>query len=161
MCYSTGEVLPESPEASMSVTSTAVVRTHRDLDVCWKAMALVEKVYALTEAFPNWENFGLRSQISRAAVSVPANIAEGAGRATSREFAHFLSTARASLMEIDSHLEVATRLNYINREAADETYRQITDVAKMIAKLRSAVLRRNRTNHESPATNHEPLTTNH
>jgi four helix bundle protein len=117
-------------------------------------MALVETVYSLTETFPNWENFGLKSQITRAAVSVPANIAEGAGRATSRDFAHFLSNAKASLMEIDSHLEVATRLNYITREVADETYDRITDVAKMIAKLRSAVLRRNRTNHEPLATDH-------
>ena len=135
-------------------TTPNIVRSHRDLDVYWKAIALVEAVYSLSEGFPSWENFGLKSQITRAAVSVPANIAEGAGRATSRDFAHFLSNAKASLMEIDSHLEVATRLNYITREVAERTYDQVTDVAKMIAKLRSAVLRRNRTNHE-------PLTTDH
>jgi len=137
----------------MSATSI-VVRSHLDLAVYWKAIALVEAVYKLSEGFPTWENFGLRSQITRAAVSVPANIAEGAGRATSRDFAHFLSNAKSSLMEIDSHLEVATRLSYISQGIADQTYDQITDVAKMTAKLRSAVLRRNRTNHEPPTTSH-------
>lgn len=131
-----------------------VVGSHRDLEVYWKAIDLTDSVYQLSELFPRWEQFGLRSQITRAASSVPANIAEGSARSTSKEFAHFLSNARASLMEIDSHLEVAARQNYITRELANTTYRQVTNIAMMIARLRKAVLERNRTNHEPRGTNH-------
>lgn len=130
------------------------IRSHRDLDVYWKALDLVDQVYGLSESFPAWENFGLRSQLTRAAVSVPANIAEGSGRATSREFAHFLSTARASLLELDPHLEIAKRRKYITEDQAKEAMDRATEVGKMITGLRRAVLRRNRTNHEPLATNH-------
>lgn len=137
------------------------IRSHRDLGVYWKALDLVDLIYELSESFPRWKGFGLRSQITRAAMSVPANIAEGSGRATSKEFAHFLSTARASLLEIDPHLEIAKRREYISPEQADEAFQRMTEVGKMITGLRSAVLRRNRTNHEPPATNHRSLTTKH
>ena len=130
------------------------IRSHRDLDVYWKALDLVDLIYDLSESFPVWENFGLRSQLTREAVSVPANIAEGSGRATSREFAPFLSTARASLLELDPHLEIAKRRKYITSEEAANTSDRATEVGKMITGLRRAVRRRNRTNHEPLATNH-------
>jgi four helix bundle protein len=76
-------------------------------------MELVTDLYRLTASFPPVETYGLSAQIRRAAVSVPSNIAEGAARATKREFAYFLSVARGSLSEIDTQLEIARRLGYL------------------------------------------------
>jgi four helix bundle protein len=74
-----------------------MARKHRDLLVWHRAIALVEKVYRLTESFPKYEQFGLSSQLRRAAISVPANIAEGAARSTRKDLLHFLVIARGSL----------------------------------------------------------------
>ena len=88
---------------------SATVRSHRDLLVWQKAMDLVDRVYDLAEGFPVREGFGLTSQITRAVVSVPSNIAEGQARSTSRDFANFLAIARGSLMETETLLTVAVR----------------------------------------------------
>jgi four helix bundle protein len=91
-----------------------VRRKHHDL-VAWKvSIELVGDLYRLTETFPAKETYGLVSQIRRAAVSVPSNIAEGAARATKREFAHYLSIARGSLSEIDTQLTISKQLGFIN-----------------------------------------------
>ena len=87
--------------------------------VAWKlAVELVTDLYDLTASFPATETYGLAAQIRRAAVSVPSNIAEGAARATKREFAQFLSIARGSLSEIDTQLEIAKRLGYVADDEA-------------------------------------------
>jgi len=89
-------------------------RSHRDL-VAWQvAIDLVEGVYRLTEGFPSEERFGLATQLRRAAVSVPSNIAEGAGRIGEKEFVRFLGIARGSLSEVETQLHIARRLGYIN-----------------------------------------------
>ena len=80
------------------------IRSHRDLIAWQKAMVLVEDVYRITAVFPKEEIYGLTSQIKRAAVSIPANIAEGQGRRSKREFQQFLGNARGSLLELDTHL---------------------------------------------------------
>ena len=85
-------------------------RGHRDLRVWQEAIALVELVYAFTSSFPKDEQFGLTSQMRRAAVSVPANIAEGSARNGTRELLHFLGIAAGSLSELDTHAELASRL---------------------------------------------------
>jgi four helix bundle protein len=90
-----------------------VRRKHHELLAWQLAVELVTELYRLTERFPPTETYGLSAQIRRAAVSVPSNIAEGAARATKREFAYFLSVARGSLSEIDTQLEIARRLGYI------------------------------------------------
>jgi four helix bundle protein len=90
-----------------------VRRDHRDLRVWQEAVTLVEMVYRLTAAFPKEEQYGLTSQLRRAAVSVPANIAEGAARNGSKELLRFLSISAGSLSEIDTLLEICERLQLV------------------------------------------------
>jgi four helix bundle protein len=85
-------------------------------DAWQKAMDLVVETYKVSRDFPKEELYGLTSQMRRAAVSVPANIAEGQGRRLSGEFIHFLGNARGSLLELDTHLEIALRLSYIEQK---------------------------------------------
>ena len=85
-------------------------RAHKDLRVWQCAIELVEAVYRLTSTFPRKELFGLSSQMRRAAVSVPSNIAEGSARQSTKELLYFLSIAAGSLAELDTQLEVASRL---------------------------------------------------
>jgi four helix bundle protein len=118
-----------------------VVRSHRDLKVWWKSLDLVDSVYDLTESFPRWEDFGLRGQMTRAANSIPANIAEGSGRATARDFANFLVNARSSLMELDSHLTVAARRRYVDELAMESVMPLLSEVGKMLNGLRASILR--------------------
>jgi len=94
-----------------------MIATHKQLDTWQQAMQLVKMVYDITATFPREEMFGLTSQMRRAAVSVPSNIAEGAGRRGSKEFAHFLDIARGSLAELDTQIEIAIMLGYVSPES--------------------------------------------
>lgn len=88
-------------------------RKHQQL-LAWKdSIGLVKLVYRLTHEFSQTETYGLVSQMRRAAVSVPSNIAEGAGRTTRKEFLHYLSMARGSLTELDTHIVIARELGYL------------------------------------------------
>ena len=87
-------------------------RPHHRLEVWRDAMNLGEAVYAFSSGFPDNERFGLTSQLRRAAVSVPSNIAEGAARRSTAEYLRFLSIARGSLSELDTQLQIATRLRF-------------------------------------------------
>lgn len=89
------------------------VRSHCDLIAWQKAMELVEEIYRMTKELPKEELYGLASQMRRAAVSVPSNIAEGHARTGTREFLHHLSIAQGSLAEVETHVEIARRLGYI------------------------------------------------
>ena len=89
-------------------------RKHQDLMVWQQAMELVRLVYQITTSFPKHELFGLVGQMRRAAISVPANIAEGAGRTSKTEFLHFLSIARGSMNELDTYIILAKDLGYLN-----------------------------------------------
>ena len=106
---------------------------YTELIVWKKSMDLVDKVYELATSFPPDERFGLWSQITRAVVSVPANIAEGAGRATPKEFLRFLSIARGSLYELSTHLQIAERRGYCAFSNALQS--SIDEVAKMLTKM--------------------------
>src|SRR5438309_483625 len=113
------------------------MRPHEKLDVWTKGIEFVVKVYRETEAFPKDEKFELTSQLRRAAVSIPANIAEGAGRRSAREFAHFLSNAQGSASEVDTELLIANRLGYLAEDkylslqaAVDEIGRMITGLSR-------------------------------
>jgi len=90
-----------------------VKRSHRDLKVWQEGIELVQHVYPLTSSFPVEEQFGLTAQLRRAAVSVPANVAEGCARSETRELIHFLSIAQGSLPELDALTELAHRLGYV------------------------------------------------
>jgi four helix bundle protein len=92
-------------------------RSHQKLDA-WKiSMDLVTELYRELERFPKHEQYGLCSQIRRAAVSVPANIAEGAGRESTREYLRFLHIARGSISELETEVEIARRLDYLSSES--------------------------------------------
>ena len=91
-----------------------MIRSYRDLEVWQKAMALVVESYRFTNLFPKSETYGLSSQIQRAATSIPANIAEGHGRDHLGDYLHHLSVANGSLMELETHLEIASRLSYVS-----------------------------------------------
>ena len=105
-------------------------KNFKDLIAWQKAMELVEMVYRLTSQFPADERFGLTSQLRRAAVSIPSNIAEGQGRNSDGDFVRFLSIAYGSLREVETQLLIAVRLNYLEQpsfqpvqELCDETGR--------------------------------------
>ena len=91
---------------------SGAIKSYNDLHAWQKAMDLVEQIYRLTRGFPKEELYGLTSQIRRAAVSVPSNIAEGHCRSR-REFLHFLSIAQGSLSEVETQIEIAKRLAYM------------------------------------------------
>jgi four helix bundle protein len=88
------------------------VKSHKDLKVWQESMDLVIQIYKISEDFPKHEIYGLSSQIRRAAVSIPSNIAEGAGRSGEKEFIRFLYIALGSLSEVETQLEISQRLNY-------------------------------------------------
>src|SRR6266480_6654068 len=115
------------------------IRSHRDLIVWQKAMDLVESVYAATSCFPKEETYGLTSQIRRAGTSIPANIAEGQGRRLTKEFLYFLANARGSLLELDTHLELAFRLRYLKSDQYSELLSQLQEVGKILNGLMRAV----------------------
>jgi four helix bundle protein len=99
-------------------------------------MDLVDRIYTIANGFPARENYGLRSQITRAAVSVPANIAEGRARSTAKDFAHFLVLARSSLMEVETLLEIAVRRNYTTKDVASLPFREIDELSRMLSTFR-------------------------
>jgi four helix bundle protein len=96
------------------------MKGHRDLLVWQESIALVKDIYAVTRKFPDDEKFGLSSQMRRAAVSIPSNIAEGAGRGSQREMAQFLVIARGSLSELETQLVIAKELDYVSETAEIE-----------------------------------------
>ncbi len=120
------------------------VQSHRDLIVWNKAMDLVVEVYRISSLFPAAERWRLIDQISRAVVSVPANIAEGQGRGTSKDFAQFLAIARGSLNETETYLLLAVRLGYLTTEKIEPVLALLTEVSKMLGSLRAKVLQRTR-----------------
>ncbi len=111
------------------------MRPHHNLDVWQKAVDLVVKVYRETKILPQEEKFGLTSQIRRAAVSIPANIAEGAGRKSEKEFLNFLSIAQGSASELETELLIACRLEYIEKINYNEMLTDLDDIGRMITGL--------------------------
>ena len=103
---------------------------------------LVDSVYDLADRFPARERFALSSQLTRAVVSVPANIAEGRARSTAKDFANFSVMARSSLMETDTLLTVAVRRRYVTEEAARAVSGEIVAVSKMLSSLRAKIIGR-------------------
>ncbi len=116
------------------------IYSHRDLVVWQRAMDLVDSVYDLTDRFPVRERFALSSQLTRAVVSVPANIAEGRARSTAKDFANFLVMARSSLMETDTLMAVALRRKYVPEDAAKAVSSDIVAISKMLSSLRAKII---------------------
>src|SRR5712691_3496263 len=111
------------------------MRPHHKLEAWSKAIELVTNVYKGTEAFPKEERYGLTSQIRRAAVSIPANIAEGAGRFSRKEFAHFLSNSQGSASELETELIIAHRLGYLDEASFSKLIGSLERIGRLITGL--------------------------
>jgi len=106
-------------------------RSHRDLKVWQISLDVTETLYRVTSDWPKHEQYGLISQVRRAAVSVPANIAEGAGRRTPGEFMHFVGIARGSLAELETLLIVARRLDYLDEPTHRAIFNDLLELGRM------------------------------
>ena len=115
-------------------------RAHRNLKAWQQAIELVSAIYSATALFPAQEKFGLTSQMQRAAVSVPANIAEGFARNGTKELLHFLSIAAGSLSELDTLIELAARLSYLNN--VEELNGKVDEVSGLLMGLAASIKRR-------------------
>ena len=115
------------------------MRPHERLDVWREAVDFVVTVYRATESFPREEKFGLTSQVRRAAVSVPANIAEGAARRSPKEFAYFISNAQGSASELETELLIAHRLGYLRQSTYLELRNTLDHIGRMLIGLYRSV----------------------
>jgi four helix bundle protein len=106
-------------------------------------MDLVVDCYRATGAFPSSETYGIVTQIRRAAASVPANIAEGQGRRSTGDFSRFLDIAYGSLMELETQLILANRLDYMDTRSTDELLMRTSEIGKMLNGLRTSLRARN------------------
>jgi four helix bundle protein len=117
-------------------------KNYRDLIVWQKAMDLVQAVYAATKRFPKGELYALTSQLRRAAVSIPSNIAEGQGRTSVREFHNFLSMAHGSLREVETQILMAQRLAYLPKQEVQAILNLAGEVGRLINGLSNSLSRR-------------------
>src|SRR3954468_5542287 len=111
-------------------------QNYKDLVVWQKGIALAKAIYQLTSRFPSEEKFGLVSQMRRAAVSIPSNVAEGQARHTTGEFIQFISHAEGSTAELDTQLVVAVDLAFCDRESALPVYEALDEIRRMLNALR-------------------------
>ena len=110
-------------------------KSYRDLVAWQKAIEFVECVYGNTRSWPREEIYALTSQLRRAAVSVPSNIAEGQGRTSSKEFLHHLSMARGSLLEAETQIIIAQRLGYLAESGANDLLARADETSRLITGL--------------------------
>ncbi|NVJ47759.1 MAG: four helix bundle protein [Cytophagia bacterium] len=113
---------------------------YRELEIWKRAIDLTVDVYALTQRFPEDEKFGLTSQIKRAAVSVPSNIAEGAGRNSNKEFNQFLGISTGSIFEVETQLILAERLNFLSSDQIEEVLNRSNELVRMTKSLKSKLI---------------------
>lgn len=116
------------------------IGSHRDLVVWQKAMALAVEVYRLTASFPKTEEYRLTAQMTRAATSIPANIAEGHARGTRRDYANFLAIAKGSLAETETFLLLALELKLTTSPEARAALDLVAEISKMLTVLRARLL---------------------
>lgn len=115
--------------------SVMIARTHKDLEVWKKSIDLVTLLYKVTGNFPKEEMYGLTSQIRRAGVAIPSNIAEGSARNHDNEFRQFLYIALGSAAELDTQLIIARKLNYANDIDFNQLTNELNTISKMIQGL--------------------------
>ena len=108
------------------------IKSHKDLIVWQKAMLLCIEVYKLTDAFPQREIYGLASQMRRAAVSIPSNIAEGRSRGSKKDFAHFLRISYGSASELETQLDLCERLSFCNPTQRQHLNSVLSEISKML-----------------------------
>ena len=119
--------------------ASKTIRSYRDLIVWQKSVEMVIAVYRATKKFPSSEQFAITSQVKRAAVSVPANIAEGYGRNTQKEYAHFLRIAQGSLSELETLLTIAQKISYCSAQEYSTLEKHASEVARMLYALRKSI----------------------
>ena len=134
------------------VTDQLKPKHYKDLLVWQKGMVLAKLVYQLTQKFPREEQYGLISQLRRAAVSVPSNIAEGQARRGTNEFLQFLSIAEGSLAELETQLLLSVELAYCKQADVEPPLKEVDEMQKMIV-----ALKRKLSSYSSLATRHSPL----
>lgn len=117
--------------------------TYKDLDLYKAAKELVLSVYALLRKFPREEQYALCDQLRRAVISIPSNIAEGSGRTSSKDQAHFLEIAFGSLMEVECQLDIACDLGYVSNAELESLSVQIASIAAMLSGMRRKLLGEN------------------
>ena len=117
-------------------------KNYQDLIAWQRAMELVEAVYRESAALPEEERYGLTSQMRRAAVSIPSNIAEGQGRSTDGEFLNQLSVAHGSVRELETHILLAGRLRFFEPAAVSKTLKIAAEVGRLVTALANELRRR-------------------
>lgn len=117
------------------------IRDHKDLLVWQRAMDLVVESYKIAESFPDREKYGLTSQLQKAAVSVPANIAEGHSRKSTGAFLNHLGIASGSIAELETHIEIGVRLKYVQQQKVDAALDLLAEVRRMLEGLRKSLKR--------------------
>ena len=110
-------------------------KPHKKLEAWKQSMELVIEIYKATEDFPSQETYGLTNQVRRGTVSIPSNIAEGAARQTKKEFTNFLHIAQGSLSELDTQIEIASRLGYVDVKSRKSLDEKMEPIDKMITGL--------------------------
>ena len=118
------------------------METHKDLRVWQQSIEMVTSIYLMTQSFPKEETFGLVSQLRRASVSVPSNIAEGYARGTDKEKLHFLRISSGSMSEVETQLLLSLNLGYIDQEKYNELSEIVTSVWKQLNSLISSIKKR-------------------
>ena len=111
------------------------VQSYKDLDIWKRSCTMVTTIYRATENFPKREMFGLTSQLRRAAISVPANIAEGAARLYTREYIRFLSNALGSIAELETLFKVSVDLGYITEQRIQNATQELDEIGRMTRRL--------------------------
>jgi four helix bundle protein len=109
-----------------------LIKSYRDLEVWKKSRKIVSEVYKLTKTFPKEELYGLTSQLQRAAVSIPSNIAEGKSRRTTKEYMRFLDIAYGSLAEVETQLYIACDLGYTTEKKIENLLDRYAEIGRMI-----------------------------
>lgn len=131
---------PPSPSNLSPLFSSQKIRDHKDLIVWQKAMDLAEKTYKLGRELPATERYGMWSQMTRAALSIPSNIAEGHARSSRKDYASFLAVSRGSLMELETILLLGERIGYFKEGKASVLLNLIHEVNAMLLGLRAKLL---------------------
>lgn len=124
-----------------------MIKSYRDLEVWRESMAWVKRVYALSHKLPDNERFGLISQLQRAAVSVPANIAEGAARDHTGDYLRHLSFAMGSLAEVETLIQLAIELDYTTHKLCEDLFRKSDEIGRMLRGLQKSLKKRQATSH--------------
>ncbi|MDT8299906.1 MAG: four helix bundle protein [Sedimentisphaerales bacterium] len=114
---------------------TNKVKTYRDLFVWQKSMVLVTEVYKISKSFPKDETYGLVSQMRRCAISIPSNIAEGYGRNSTVDYIRFLRVVAGSLYELQTQIEIAFNLRYLDKLEYDKMYESSREIERMLSSL--------------------------